>query len=141
MEKAISATMKEPRCARFNALKHSAWKLYRPRVFVPSEAFDCTEIIFSPGETRDGIEGVGRKEGSDDSNKKKKGGKKKGRKGKKEKKERKKVIAVNGFTGFPKNKRARSFPLSFPRGTTIESIYRAVLIGRTTCERVTRQVF
>lgn len=85
MEKAISATMKEPRCARFNALKHSAWKLYRPRVFVPSEAFDCTEIIFSAGETRDGIEGVERKEGSDDSNKKK-GREEKREKGKKGKK-------------------------------------------------------
>lgn len=85
MEKAISATMKEPRCARFNALKHSAWKLYRPRVFVPSEAFDCTEIIFSAGETRDGIEGVGRKEGSDDSNKKKKEGRKKGEREKRKK--------------------------------------------------------
>lgn len=85
MEKAISATMKEPRCARFNALKHSAWKLYRPRVFVPSEAFDCTEIIFSAGETRDGIEGVERKEGSDDSNKKKGREEKKGEREKRKK--------------------------------------------------------
>lgn len=71
----------------------------------------------------------------------KKGGRGGGRERKKREKERKKVIAVNGFIPGSQKISARGGPLSFPRGTTIESIYRAVLIGRTTCERVTRQVF
>lgn len=84
-------------------------EVYRLRVFVPSEAFDCTEIIFSP--EKHGTESKGERKEATTAIKKggreeKKGERKKGKK---------KVIAVNGFTGFPKNKRARRSSL-FPSG-------------------------